>query len=122
MFCPHCRSGFRDGFTRCNDCDVDLVAELPLEQDLPEGTDLSTYVPVATVQGQLQLGQVRSFLESNGIPSETQGESMRTVYGFSVDGLAAVQVLVPQEQAVAAKDLLEKADHGDLLIEAEESE
>ena len=29
MFCPQCRSEYRQGFTHCTDCDVDLVAELP---------------------------------------------------------------------------------------------
>jgi hypothetical protein len=29
MFCPQCRAEYRAGFTRCADCDVDLVAELP---------------------------------------------------------------------------------------------
>ena len=28
MFCPHCLDEYRDGFTRCSDCDVDLVSEL----------------------------------------------------------------------------------------------
>jgi hypothetical protein len=28
MFCPHCRQEYRPGFTRCSDCDVDLVSEL----------------------------------------------------------------------------------------------
>ncbi len=28
-FCPACRSEYREGFTRCSDCDVDLVAERP---------------------------------------------------------------------------------------------
>jgi hypothetical protein len=30
MFCPQCRVEYRPGFTRCSDCDVDLVHELPL--------------------------------------------------------------------------------------------
>jgi hypothetical protein len=29
MFCPECRTEYRPGFTRCSDCDVDLVHELP---------------------------------------------------------------------------------------------
>jgi len=29
MFCPQCRVEYRPGFTRCTDCDVDLVYELP---------------------------------------------------------------------------------------------
>lgn len=30
MFCPQCRVEYRPGFTRCADCDVDLVHELQL--------------------------------------------------------------------------------------------
>jgi hypothetical protein len=29
MFCPRCKAEYRPGFTRCADCDVDLVWELP---------------------------------------------------------------------------------------------
>src|SRR5258708_17339941 len=32
MFCPESRAEYRPGFTRCSDCDVDLVHEIP-EQD-----------------------------------------------------------------------------------------
>jgi hypothetical protein len=31
MFCPQCKAEYRPGFTRCSDCDVDLVERLPLE-------------------------------------------------------------------------------------------
>jgi hypothetical protein len=31
MFCPVCKVEYRSGFTRCADCDVDLVQELPAE-------------------------------------------------------------------------------------------
>ncbi len=29
MFCPECKVEYRPGFTRCADCDVELVDELP---------------------------------------------------------------------------------------------
>jgi hypothetical protein len=29
MFCPECQGEYRAGFTRCADCDIDLVDELP---------------------------------------------------------------------------------------------
>lgn len=29
MFCPECKAEYRQGFTRCSDCDVDLVTHLP---------------------------------------------------------------------------------------------
>jgi hypothetical protein len=28
MFCPECKAEYRPGFTRCSDCDVDLVEAL----------------------------------------------------------------------------------------------
>lgn len=31
MFCPECQAEYRQGFTRCADCDVDLVYALPPE-------------------------------------------------------------------------------------------
>jgi hypothetical protein len=31
MFCPQCKAEYRQGFTHCADCDVDLVWELPPE-------------------------------------------------------------------------------------------
>jgi hypothetical protein len=30
MYCPQCKVEYRQGFTRCADCDVDLVYELPV--------------------------------------------------------------------------------------------
>jgi hypothetical protein len=31
MFCPQCKAEYRQGFTRCADCDVELVWELPAD-------------------------------------------------------------------------------------------
>jgi hypothetical protein len=31
MFCPQCKAEYRDGFSRCSDCDVDLVARFPVK-------------------------------------------------------------------------------------------
>ena len=33
MFCPECEGEYREGFTRCADCEVDLVAALPTHVD-----------------------------------------------------------------------------------------
>ena len=40
MFCPECKAEYRYGFSRCADCDVDLVPELPPEpEETPEYVD-----------------------------------------------------------------------------------
>jgi hypothetical protein len=36
MFCPVCKSEYRDGFTRCSDCEVDLVRQLADDSEAKE--------------------------------------------------------------------------------------
>jgi len=38
MFCPECKAEYRQGFTRCSDCDVDLVYSLPAESPFASDT------------------------------------------------------------------------------------
>jgi hypothetical protein len=38
MFCPQCKAEYRQGFTHCADCDVDLVHSLPAELPLASDT------------------------------------------------------------------------------------
>ena len=33
MWCPECKNEYREGITRCVDCDVDLVETLPEESE-----------------------------------------------------------------------------------------
>ena len=40
MYCPQCRSEYREGFTRCADCDVELVPQLPPDDAPHEGLNL----------------------------------------------------------------------------------
>jgi hypothetical protein len=39
MFCPNCELEYRPGFTHCNDCDVDLVEELPGKDEAGEAEE-----------------------------------------------------------------------------------
>ena len=121
MFCPKCQSEYRAGFTRCSECDVTLVYRLPEPQLVEHSDDGETggYVVLSTVQGQFAEGQVRSFLEASGIPVEIRREAIGPAYGLTVDGLAATEILVPRELEDDARDLLERADRGELEIEGE---
>jgi len=72
-FCPECQAEYREGFTRCSACDLDLVEQLPEAFDLSEenihqaleGQDL---VPV--VRGDFEvLKEIRAFLSSQRVAS-----------------------------------------------------
>ena len=77
---------------------------------------MEPFIAVSTVQGQFAEEQVRAFLEANGIPTEVRGETLRATYGISIDGLGSVEILVPQERADEARDLLARAERGDLAL------
>jgi hypothetical protein len=74
------------------------------------------YVPLMITQGYLEEEQIRSFLEANGIPTAKVGEAVRDLYGFTLDGLAAASIQVPRELVEVARELLDKANRGELEI------
>ena len=78
------------------------------------------FVVVSTVQGQFVEAQVRAFLESNGVPTQTRGEALRTTHAISIDGIGAVEILVPRDLAATARKLLARADRGDFRIAGED--
>jgi hypothetical protein len=78
------------------------------------------FVVIATVQGRLAEEQLRSFLTAHGIPAETRGETLRTTHALSIDGIGAVDVLVPRDMAATARKLLAKAERGDFRINDEQ--
>jgi hypothetical protein len=65
MFCPQCKSEFRQGFSRCSDCDVDLVAELPKPQD---DASLSKLRNVWSGNNQERCGDLCKEFNAAGIP------------------------------------------------------
>lgn len=78
------------------------------------------YVVVSTVQGQFAEQQVRAFLEAHGIASHVRGETLRTTHGISIDGLGAVDILVAADVADRARELLARAERGELALTDEQ--
>jgi len=97
MFCPDCRGEYREGFTRCELCGVDLVEALP-PVDETSDEDL---VPAFQSTDGLLVAATRSALESQGIPVVVQGEEAQ--------GLLPVNavVLVPRERLTEAKEVIQ---------------
>ncbi len=82
----------------------------------------AAWVGVKVVQGQFEEGQLRAFLQAHDIPTQIRGESLRNTHGLSVDGLGAVEVFVREADADAARDLIAKAERGDLTLPEVEGE
>lgn len=76
----------------------------------------SDYVKVATVSGPIEEEQLRSFLEAHGIEVKTRGEAIRWIHGITVDGIGAVDIEVPKRFADTARELIARAEGGELQL------
>jgi len=101
MFCPKCKSEYRDGFTECSDCCVALIYELPTESKLNEYVDL-TELLTTTDQGEIAL--FKSMLESEEIPFFVQNDHFSTTQAHGM----TVSFLVPKEYLEQAKELFDE--------------
>lgn len=86
MFCPVCKYEFRRGFTKCNECGVDLVDTLPSED-----ADTASHAgnPPLQMESPTLLwrdydsgtfGEIRMALDSAGIPYNREDVSARLLY------------------------------------------
>lgn len=108
MFCPQCRTEYREGFASCADCRVPLVDTLPPEPTLE-------YVQLVTVfstghEGLIALA--RSILDGAGIPYSLKGEALQDFFALGRLGsgfnpvIGAVEVQVNKDDEVSARKLL----------------
>jgi len=105
-FCPKCRSEYLDGTKICDDCDTKLVATL----SKPVHASGAGLVDVWHSYGEMDSQLIRALLDSHGIESMLSGESLRLTHGFTVDGLAEVKILVREEDATRARDIIASLD------------
>lgn len=67
---------------------------------------------VFIANGEMQAQQIRAFLEGSGIAAVVRGETLRNTHGLTVDGLGAVEILVPATEVEHARELLDSAEAG----------
>ena len=101
MFCPECSAEYREGFARCSDCDVPLVAALP-----PEEMDANLGAEEATVfvtRDIVEAETVKELFEASGLEVFVSGESS------PLPGVPGeVRLIVNSHQAELAHEILEE--------------
>lgn len=92
MFCPKCKFEYREGYTKCADCDVDLVEEQPVDK-----YEYVEFTPIAETNNIGLIALAKSILDSEGIK----------YYVSSLQGyIPGCALLVAISDAADAKELL----------------
>lgn len=76
-------------------------------------------VVVYTTSGPGEATIIQSVLGAAGIPCELSREGAGAAYGITVGPLGMVDILVQEDQAEAARTLLEAMDRGELADDEE---
>lgn len=106
MFCPECGTEYREGFTACADCKVDLVDEPPPP---PSSGELVT---VLETHDRGLILVAKSILEGADIPCLAGNEQLQDWFGFGRIGagynimMGPVRIRVPREYEETARALL----------------
>jgi hypothetical protein len=97
MFCPKCRTEYREGFYVCSDCNTDLVDELP---ELPEeeNPEFIEYVEVMGTYNPADVALIKSILDSENM-----------TYYFNADLFMQVSPLAEPVRLMVIKDEVGKA-------------
>ena len=98
MFCPKCRTEYRQGIERCADCGVDLMASLPPEP----ATGYVAYEEILATFNAGDIAIIKSILDAEKITYYFRGEHL--VLRPMAD---AARLMVKKEEAEAARELLQ---------------
>ncbi|MGB3221525.1 MAG: DUF2007 domain-containing protein [Desulforhopalus sp.] len=99
MFCPKCKSEYRDGFKQCKECQLDLVPRLETE----EFEDDDVLIELTSGIQQTAIGVIKSILDAEGIKYTIFDESTGNLY--PVPG--ANRLMVAKGDYQTAQELLE---------------
>lgn len=105
MFCPICKSEYREGFTTCSDCHVPLVEAIPV-WDSPEAFEVLWTGESATFQTRLLEELERAQIGAAGIPLDVLFRNSRDV--LRMLPVPRFGVCVQNVDAPAARQILEK--------------
>jgi len=115
MFCPQCKAEYRQGFTRCADCDVDLVYTLPATESAFAETSQAASLVESDEDPFCSFwkgddprihAELCSVLDDAGIPHKTV---RRQDHLFNLSNYPAFQIGVPFSMYERAEEAVKEA-------------
>ena len=100
MICPKCGAEYREGFTHCNDCDLDLIEPVPADPPVDLVSVYATGNPAI-------IPIVDSVLRDAGIEFMTTGSAVQALQGaIGSPYVVPVEFWVREDQEAAAREIL----------------
>ena len=98
MFCPICKSEYREGFTLCDECNVKLVEELP-EETIPREEGL---IEIAASLQKSDIAIIKSLLDAENIDYIFLHEALGSLYPIPETN----KLLIPEKDQNRVKSIL----------------
>ena len=121
MFCPVCRSEYREGFYTCSDCQVPLVARIP-EEDSPVAFHVLWSGENAVFMDSLLDELERAKIGATAIPRHVLYRNSTNALGIKPETQFAFAVCVQNKDVSAAQAILERLleeEPGEAVLQAE---
>jgi len=103
-YCPSCKAEYVEDAIECPDCNVGLVASLPIE----EQEDDFDWVPLRGVPGKTYAEMVTEILDKEEIPNYIKSDPLSTAYltagASAISGNATIYV--PEKHQEKAEEIL----------------
>jgi putative signal transducing protein len=120
MFCPECQGEYREGFTECADCGVQLVDKLPEPEAARDQISDAGLVALLRTGDPNELAFAEAVLTDADIPFVKKGESVQDLFALGRVGMGfnpitgPIVLLVSEEHAAEAAKLLEESEKAEL--------
>ena len=101
MYCPKCRSEFREGFFECSECSVPLVENLPPEEPEP-APEYVDFKEIMTSLDMRDIAFIETILDDHQIKYFIHNEYLGSTYGAALPA----RIMVSEDQAKEAEELL----------------
>jgi hypothetical protein len=106
MFCPECRSEYQEGYTRCTECDVDLVREL--QPDSAEADAEAEPVTVFNAINGSEASLVKSLLEGSGLEPMMFDANFSNIDPPAAIIIGGIKLTVPRREEKLALEVLKE--------------